>query len=189
MIAGTGLLSVWVPRITLSPHATWEYSWIRPPSRSRRRERISVASTGGSEHLPEPHQGVQYMAPRRRLASKARWSCMSAAYLSTIDRSRHPISRIRSPSDPPPASQSFAKVCRKRAGLESVFKGARSRTRHAVTPSVTGERYRDTRQQGNICITKLLDQSSSASAAAVGVFPGHDMYECARQDSNPRPAA
>jgi hypothetical protein len=26
------------------------------------------------------------MSPRRRLASKARWSCMSAAYRSTIDR-------------------------------------------------------------------------------------------------------
>jgi hypothetical protein len=45
------------------------------------------------------------------LASKARSSCMSAAYRSTIDRSCHPISRIRSPSDPPPCSQSCAKVC------------------------------------------------------------------------------
>ena len=27
------------------------------------------------------------MSPRRRLASKARWSCVSAAYRSTIDRS------------------------------------------------------------------------------------------------------
>jgi hypothetical protein len=51
------------------------------------------------------------MSPRRRLASKARWSCMSAAYRSTMDRSCHPISRIKSPSDPPPASQSFATVC------------------------------------------------------------------------------
>jgi hypothetical protein len=27
--------AVWVPNI-VSPHATWAYSWMRPPSRSRR---------------------------------------------------------------------------------------------------------------------------------------------------------
>src|SRR5215472_4369935 len=32
---------------TLSPYATWEYSWIRPPSRLRRRTRISVTSASG----------------------------------------------------------------------------------------------------------------------------------------------
>jgi len=35
-----------VPKL-LSPHATWEYSWIRPPSRSRRRTRLLVTLTGG----------------------------------------------------------------------------------------------------------------------------------------------
>ena len=62
-----------------------------------------------AELAPEP-EALQHMSPRRRLASNARWSCMSAAYRSTIGRSCHPISRIRSPSDPRPASQSFAKV-------------------------------------------------------------------------------
>ena len=28
-------VALWVPK-TMSPHATWAYSWIRPPSRSRR---------------------------------------------------------------------------------------------------------------------------------------------------------
>jgi len=37
-VAEKGLYRLWVPEI-LSPHATWEYSWIRPPSRSRRRTR------------------------------------------------------------------------------------------------------------------------------------------------------
>ena len=32
---------------TVSPHATWEYSWIRPPSRSRRRTRILAPAAGG----------------------------------------------------------------------------------------------------------------------------------------------
>jgi hypothetical protein len=35
--------SLWVP-ITLSLHAAWEYSWMRPPSRSRRR--MGVLSSG-----------------------------------------------------------------------------------------------------------------------------------------------
>jgi putative transposase len=37
---------LWVPK-TMSPHATWAYSWIRPPSRSRRRTRTAVAWAGG----------------------------------------------------------------------------------------------------------------------------------------------
>jgi hypothetical protein len=37
---------VWVPNI-VSPHATWAYSWIRPPSRSRRRTRILAPAAGG----------------------------------------------------------------------------------------------------------------------------------------------
>ena len=41
-LAGPGVgdhgSGVWVPNI-LSPYATWAYSWIRPPSRSRRRTR------------------------------------------------------------------------------------------------------------------------------------------------------
>ena len=45
--SGRGGRSLRVP-ITLSPYATWEYSWIRPPSRSRRRTRIPVTSAGGS---------------------------------------------------------------------------------------------------------------------------------------------
>jgi hypothetical protein len=38
---------LWVPK-TMSPHATWAYSWIRPLSRSRRSTRILVRSGGGS---------------------------------------------------------------------------------------------------------------------------------------------
>jgi hypothetical protein len=41
-----GYSIVWVPE-TVSPHATCVYSWIRPPSRSRRRTRILVTSAGG----------------------------------------------------------------------------------------------------------------------------------------------
>jgi hypothetical protein len=37
------LLIVWVPK-TVSPYATWEYSWIRPPSLSLRTIRIPVIS-------------------------------------------------------------------------------------------------------------------------------------------------
>jgi hypothetical protein len=41
------LYGLWVP-IMPSPHATWEYSWIRPPSRSRLRTRIlSLAGATG----------------------------------------------------------------------------------------------------------------------------------------------
>jgi hypothetical protein len=32
-----------------SPHATWAYSWIRPPSRSRRSTRIFAPIAGGRE--------------------------------------------------------------------------------------------------------------------------------------------
>ena len=39
---------LWVPK-TLSPYATWAYSWIRPPSRSRRSTRIFVPIAGGCE--------------------------------------------------------------------------------------------------------------------------------------------
>ena len=38
--------SLWVP-ITLSPHATWEYLWIGPPSRPRCRTRTSASGAGG----------------------------------------------------------------------------------------------------------------------------------------------
>lgn len=44
---GGATASLWVPN-TASPHATWAYSWIRPPSRSRRRTRILVPAMGGS---------------------------------------------------------------------------------------------------------------------------------------------
>ncbi len=40
------LPSLWVPN-TVSPHATWAYSWIRPPSLSRRMTRIFVTAAGG----------------------------------------------------------------------------------------------------------------------------------------------
>jgi len=40
------LVILWVPK-TLSAHATWAYSRIKPPSRSRRRTRMSVTSAGG----------------------------------------------------------------------------------------------------------------------------------------------
>jgi putative transposase len=39
--------TVWVPK-TMSPHATWAYSWIRPPGRSRRSTRTHALSAGGS---------------------------------------------------------------------------------------------------------------------------------------------
>ena len=38
--------SLWVPR-TLSPHATCTYSWMRPPSRSRRSGRMAAPEGGG----------------------------------------------------------------------------------------------------------------------------------------------
>jgi hypothetical protein len=38
--------NLWVPNI-LSPHATWAYSWIRPPSRSRRKTRAFSLIAGG----------------------------------------------------------------------------------------------------------------------------------------------
>ena len=41
-------LAVWVPE-TLSSYATWAYSRIRPPSRSRRRTRIFAPIAGGCE--------------------------------------------------------------------------------------------------------------------------------------------
>ena len=37
---------LWVPR-TPSPHATWTYSWMRPPSRSRRSGRTVASERGG----------------------------------------------------------------------------------------------------------------------------------------------
>ena len=46
-VALNGLLAtLWVPE-TPSPHATWVYSWIRPPSRSRRRTRTLLRRAGG----------------------------------------------------------------------------------------------------------------------------------------------
>lgn len=41
--------TVWVPKMP-SPHATCEYSWIRPPSRSRRRTRM--LSSAGAAGIP-----------------------------------------------------------------------------------------------------------------------------------------
>jgi putative transposase len=40
------ILTVWVPR-TVPPYATWAYSWISPPSRSRRRTRMLLVSADG----------------------------------------------------------------------------------------------------------------------------------------------
>jgi hypothetical protein len=39
-------MSLWMPEI-VSPHATCEYSWIRPPSRSQRRTRTFAPEAGG----------------------------------------------------------------------------------------------------------------------------------------------
>jgi hypothetical protein len=61
----------------------------------------------------------QYMSPMRRLASIARCWAMSAPYRSSIARDFQPVSRIRSPSDPPLDSQSFANVCRNMCGCTS----------------------------------------------------------------------
>jgi hypothetical protein len=41
------LAELWVPRI-LSRHATCTYSWMRPPSRSRRSGRIAASERGGA---------------------------------------------------------------------------------------------------------------------------------------------
>src|ERR1700756_4100765 len=41
-----GGATLWVPNIP-SPHATWAYSWIRPPSRSRLRTRAAGLIAGG----------------------------------------------------------------------------------------------------------------------------------------------
>ncbi len=41
----TTKLVLWVPNI-MSPHATCEYSWIRPPSRTRRRTRTFAPGAG-----------------------------------------------------------------------------------------------------------------------------------------------
>jgi hypothetical protein len=46
----------------------------------------------------------------RRLAAMARSCAALAPYLFTICLDRHPASRIRSPSSPPPASQAWANV-------------------------------------------------------------------------------
>jgi hypothetical protein len=47
---GTGLLALRVPTMP-SPHATCECSWIRPPSRARRRTRM-LSSAGATGILP-----------------------------------------------------------------------------------------------------------------------------------------
>jgi hypothetical protein len=47
---------------TLSPYATWEYSWIRPPSRSRRRTRIPV------RRMRAPRRRVLVQCPVRAVA-------------------------------------------------------------------------------------------------------------------------
>jgi hypothetical protein len=44
---GPGLFTLVGAENRVSPYATWAYSWIRPPSRSRRRTRIPVTSAGG----------------------------------------------------------------------------------------------------------------------------------------------
>ncbi len=49
-LGGGPAATVWVPK-TLSPHATWAYSWIRPPSRSRRSTRI-FAPIAGPARIP-----------------------------------------------------------------------------------------------------------------------------------------
>ncbi len=41
--------SLWVPK-TVSPHMTWAYWWLRPPSRSRRRTRPAVPSSARRVH-------------------------------------------------------------------------------------------------------------------------------------------
>jgi hypothetical protein len=64
----------------------------------------------GQLHVKKPAQVGQYRSPRLSLASMARWTCMSSAYLSSIERSFQPMRRMRLPSSPPPSSQSWTKV-------------------------------------------------------------------------------
>lgn len=51
---------------------------------------------------PEPHS--RSPGDNRRCAARARAVAVDAAYRLTISRLRHPVSRIRSPSEPPSAS-------------------------------------------------------------------------------------
>jgi hypothetical protein len=77
------VLAVWVP-ITLSPHATWAYSWIKPPSRSRRSTRIFVPAAGGCER---PAGGFCCSAQRRLTRSACQRSRIRG---EMIRRSRQP---------------------------------------------------------------------------------------------------
>ena len=82
----------------------------RRPSLHRRH----AGAMAGKLAIGTGNQGgeTQNMSPLRRLASSARWFATSSAYRSTIARDFHPLSRIRSPSDPPDFSQASLKVCR-----------------------------------------------------------------------------
>jgi len=83
VVRETGILRVWVP-ITLSPHATWAYSWIKPPSRSRRSTRIFVPAAGGCER---PAGGFCCSAQRRLTRSACQRSRVRG---EMIRRSRQP---------------------------------------------------------------------------------------------------
>jgi hypothetical protein len=76
------------------------------------------ALVSASEHDGGSRAGSYRRSPRarRRCASRARSSAALAAWRPTISRERHPVTRIRSCSCPPAASQSWAKVCRNWCG-------------------------------------------------------------------------
>lgn len=55
---------LWVPE-TLSPHATCEYPWIRPPSRSRRRTRMFAPGAADADAQPAGADAVSHAADAR----------------------------------------------------------------------------------------------------------------------------
>jgi hypothetical protein len=79
---------VWVPN-TVSPYATWAYSWRRPPSLSRRMALISASTGSGSAR-----SGLAWFRARCR-----RWVLKWASYSArTLRRCRALMMRIRSRS-------------------------------------------------------------------------------------------
>ncbi len=80
---------LWVPE-SVSPYATCEYSWIRPPSRSRRRMRVLSLAMGGSGLVS--WSGGR--CPRDRCGRCLLW-CFAYSPM-TRRRWRSPVIRMRS---------------------------------------------------------------------------------------------
>jgi len=60
--------------------------------------RVATIPLGEYRHC---WSGRQIVSPLQRFASSARWLATSSAYRSTMARDFHPLSRMRSPSEPP----------------------------------------------------------------------------------------